>query len=844
MRIDGPETGEINSIVNFGNSILVASEGGLFRLGETPQLIELVPNELDEPVRDMLRAPSGKIWLITANSLLQLSDDATYQWIKYNRDTLEGLPTSDFQSLGMDASSNLWIGSARDLSRWAPNTPHPVQCRRSIDGADPDRDLSIVHLSGDLGPYMFIGTSGRGAAYAPTDTGIRRIAPGERVNPGLPENPIWSTALTSSGHLYLGTSSGLFVERTPNSGTFNPIAEEVLGELRIYTICPISNGEVWVGTNRGAFVYNGAELQSIETILDEDGALVSPAVFAIKQYEDKILLGSGSGLLVLSAQSREPLSLFRTNPAHSGITSTTVVDIPANRIWSIDVYGERVLVAGDDAAFSLDLAQERVLASTVAATESGTFIVGRIFSVVATDANKVLLGTDAGLVETTPDFAEFQTIPEINGMSLNSVMSAGRSSDGAVWIGVAGNGLFRQSSETDQWAHFTQAAGLITNGVSQLGLSFSSDGSVVVSNATGASIIRDKQRAAHWEQLLQPTLHAFDRSSGQLIDTSQRLAIGPQKRDLRLHFIVDELLEPNRYRVDYQFGTETKLSTADSLPIGEDISFASLAPGRYRFDATLASSAGAKSSRLRFEVDVLPYWWERESTRLILFFLSLLAVFGISLSRTKAIKRRYDLVADERKRIAQDLHDTSLQDILGARMISRSLASDQVNSKAREKADKVLELLEAATSSVRTSVQEISTINAVSSLSEAVRSCEPSSKYGQDIKISVFEDGEQWKMGDQRQFFISRIIQEAVNNACKHAKPTEIQISLQWSRLKLIAAVEDDGQGFDLEGSAQQHGFGMGAMKRMAKAANSDFKIDSTQGRGTCLHLQVPRFFI
>lgn len=849
VQIGGSDLGEINSIAATGDVLLVASERGLFRLDAPSQLTELATDLIDGPILDMQPGPNRAMWLITATTLLRFSGNDNDPWLRYDRQSLPGLPPSDFQALGMDASSSLWIGSARDLARWTPDTPHPVLCRRSIDGGDPDRDLSIAHLSGDLGPYMFIGTSGRGAAYAPIDTGIRRIAPGERANTGLPENSIWSTALTTSGQLFLGASSGLYVERTPNAGAFDPIGPDVLGALRIYAVTETQGGEIWIGTNSGAFVYSGEELRPVQLITDVDGAPVSPTVFTIRQYRDKILLGTESGLLALDKETRKLVSFFRTDPAHFGpahfgVASGAIVDIPANRIWSLDVRDDIVFAAGDDAAFALDLERPRVLASTIAATEAGAFIVGRIFSIVQTSQNKILLGADAGLIETTPDFARFRTIPEINGLSLNSVMSTGRSDDGATWIGVAGNGLFRQSPETGQWTHFTQAAGLITNGVSQLGLSFSADGAVIVSNATGVSIIRDSQRATPWERRLQPTLHAFDRSSGRLIDPSQKLVIGPQKRDLRLHFMVDELLEPDRYRVDYRFGDEARPYTTDTLPIGEDISFASLSPGGYVFEATLASSAGSNGPRLRFEVDVLPYWWEREITHLLIFFLGLGAAFGLFVSRTRAIKRRYELIADERKRIAQDLHDTSLQDILGARMISRSLINDQINDGARQKADKVLELLETATTSVRTSVQEVSGLNTYSSLSDAVRACEPPAKFGQNIAISLFEDGKKWNMGDQRRFFISRIIQEAVNNACKHARPTQIQITLRWSWRRLVAVVEDDGDGFAPEELSDQAGFGIGAMKRMAKAAKAEFRIESTKGRGACVHLKASRYFI
>ena len=87
-----------------------------------------------------------------------------------------------------------------------------------------------------------------------------------------------------------------------------------------------------------------------------------------------------------------------------------------------------------------------------------------------------------------------------------------------------------------------------------------------------------------------------------------------------------------------------------------------------------------------------------------------------------------------------------------------------------------------------------------------------------------------------------RIAQEAVNNALKHAAPSEIRIGLERRVGALLLDVEDDGPGFE-ENARAAEGIGLRAMRYRARL------IDGLRGDGracrrcayfavelTCLH--------
>ncbi|WP_374398417.1 tetratricopeptide repeat protein [Flavobacterium sp.] len=84
---------------------------------------------------------------------------------------------------------------------------------------------------------------------------------------------------------------------------------------------------------------------------------------------------------------------------------------------------------------------------------------------------------------------------------------------------------------------------------------------------------------------------------------------------------------------------------------------------------------------------------------------------------------------------------------------------------------------------------------------------------------------------------IYRLIQEAVNNAIKHAKASQIDVSLTESENEITIAIADNGTGFDLE--TAEVGNGLNTMKKRASELKGNFNIESTE-KGTKIYLSLP----
>ncbi len=99
------------------------------------------------------------------------------------------------------------------------------------------------------------------------------------------------------------------------------------------------------------------------------------------------------------------------------------------------------------------------------------------------------------------------------------------------------------------------------------------------------------------------------------------------------------------------------------------------------------------------------------------------------------------------------------------------------------------------------------------------------------------------RLSSQVERTIFSVVQEAVNNARRHARAQNIRLELKEEEKTLVVTVEDDGRGFDVAATeeAYAHGhFGLLNMRERARLIESDLSVTSTLGRGTKVVLRIP----
>ncbi len=95
-----------------------------------------------------------------------------------------------------------------------------------------------------------------------------------------------------------------------------------------------------------------------------------------------------------------------------------------------------------------------------------------------------------------------------------------------------------------------------------------------------------------------------------------------------------------------------------------------------------------------------------------------------------------------------------------------------------------------------------------------------------------------------------RIVQEALNNAQKHAEATEVNVHLIRTPDSVNLVVEDNGKGFDIEELEHRQypgadgvdftGMGLVSMRERTESFHGSFTIDTTPGKGTDIMVEIP----
>ncbi len=89
-----------------------------------------------------------------------------------------------------------------------------------------------------------------------------------------------------------------------------------------------------------------------------------------------------------------------------------------------------------------------------------------------------------------------------------------------------------------------------------------------------------------------------------------------------------------------------------------------------------------------------------------------------------------------------------------------------------------------------------------------------------------------------------RIVQEALNNILKHAKASEVRITVSHEPKALRLVVEDNGCGFEqarLQSSPpNQRGLGVRQLAERARMMGGRVNLQSRPGHGTRLTVEVP----
>ncbi|MGH9324102.1 MAG: sensor histidine kinase, partial [Vicinamibacteria bacterium] len=90
------------------------------------------------------------------------------------------------------------------------------------------------------------------------------------------------------------------------------------------------------------------------------------------------------------------------------------------------------------------------------------------------------------------------------------------------------------------------------------------------------------------------------------------------------------------------------------------------------------------------------------------------------------------------------------------------------------------------------------------------------------------------------QVCLFRIAQEALRNAARHSRASEVNLSLQTNNGIIQLTVSDDGVGFDPAQTSFRRSLGHASMRERARLVDGTLEVESSPGRGTRVAVSLP----
>lgn len=198
---------------------------------------------------------------------------------------------------------------------------------------------------------------------------------------------------------------------------------------------------------------------------------------------------------------------------------------------------------------------------------------------------------------------------------------------------------------------------------------------------------------------------------------------------------------------------------------------------------------------------------------------------------------------DERKRIAQDLHDAISSKLNVVSLNANILTESGITS---EETNKIGESIVKVTGTVLENSRRIAhallpptldKFGLEAALEELCDEVEETKKF----EISYIFDYKAGHIEENNELHVFRIAQELFSNAIKYSEASHLNLQLETNENLVYLRYKDDGIGFDLEKAKKAKGIGMSGIENRVAILEGTLEMESTIGSGLKVTIAVPK---
>ena len=211
--------------------------------------------------------------------------------------------------------------------------------------------------------------------------------------------------------------------------------------------------------------------------------------------------------------------------------------------------------------------------------------------------------------------------------------------------------------------------------------------------------------------------------------------------------------------------------------------------------------------------------------------------------REMLLVRAVEASADERRRIAADLHDGVVQDLAGISYSLSAAAKVETTPALRTTLQDAADGTRDAMRALRSLLVEIHPPNLrASGLETALTDLlAPLRARGLDARLAVEPDVD---LNDDDERLLHRAAAEALRNVLRHARATSVSVRVLTDTDRIRLEVDDDGAGIVPEHRERRRAeghVGLSLLEAQAANAGGELHVRSRPGAGTTFALELPR---
>jgi len=801
----------------FGNS------RGLFQLNlETGR----VRRHGDYGVASFLEDRSGQLWLSTSVGLGRLTfaenNNAFISFYRHDPGFSNSLSDNYVHCLFEDSSSSLWVGTYNGLNRTGKLSPGFTVYRHRPDNANSLGHDFVLPIMEDRDGNIWFGTFGGGVSVLQNNRTARLQFDHIKHDParagGLQGDNVRSLLQDRTGTIWIGTNDGLNV-LDPGTRSVEhrlPFWSESLLETR--------DGMIWSGTTKAGLVKIERIPNTLITHATERGQ------FRSTRYPLDGRLGAGA--------SEEIHALFEDR--HGALWVGTEVGLVRFDRDS-RTYVRFVHEPADSTSLSND----------------------NVWCIAEDPLEEILwIGTSQGLNRFDKQTGKFRRYLEQEGFPNDYVYGILRDDLERLWLST-NHGLTRfddRRPEGRKFKNFDVSDGIQANEFNRHSHCKLSNGEFLFGGTHGVTRFHPMQIQdnPYVPPVVLTAFTKFGKRTQFDSDIADVAAIELNYDENVFAFEFAALNYTNSSKNQYSY----MMSGFDKDWVYSGTrryaSYTHLDPGDYVFRVKGSNNDGVWNEQgVSVRVTINPpfwgTWWFRLLTS-VTVIASLLMFYQRrvnGLEKEKRTQQEFSIrlmesQENERKRIAGELHDSLVQNLLVAK--NRSLLGMKKAGNAQGVTRELSEISDALTEAID-EVREIAHnlrpyhLDRLG-LSKALRALIERMRESSTVEFRETIDPIDPSLNPENSIQLFRVVQEGINNILKHSGATIATLSVKQNGKMIDVVVSDDGKGFIVHPTVKEderHAtFGLGGIEQRVAMMNGTWSIQSSRGSGTTINIHIP----